>query len=38
MTSNREFIVKPEEIARMKQDEVYILDKNVQELAHTTLR
>lgn len=38
VTSNREFIVKPEEISRMKLDEVYILDRNAQELAYTTLR
>lgn len=38
VSSNREFIVKPEEIARLKSNEVYILDRNAQELAYTTIR
>ena len=38
VSTNREFIVKPEEIARLKLNEVYILDRNAQELAFTTLR
>ena len=38
VSSNREFIVKPEEIARMNQNEVYIFDKNARELAYTTIR
>jgi hypothetical protein len=38
VSTNREFIVKPEEISRMKYNEVYILDRNAQELAYTTIR
>ncbi len=38
VATNREFIVKPEDIARMAPNEVYILDRNVRELAYTTLR
>ena len=38
VTSNREYIVKPEDLARMRQDEVYVLDRNRKELAHTYLR
>lgn len=38
VSTNREFIVKPEEIARMQSNEVYILDKNAKELAHTIVK
>lgn len=38
VSTNREFIVKPEEISRMKPNEVFILDRNAKELAHTTIR
>lgn len=38
VSTNREFIVKPEEIARMNSNEVYVLDRNAQELAFTTIR
>lgn len=36
--TNREFIVKPEELARFLPSEVYILDRNARELAYTTIR
>lgn len=36
--TNREPIVKPEELMRMKENEVYILDRNLKELAFTTIR
>lgn len=35
---NREFIVKPEKLARLSPAEVYILDRNACKLAYTTLR
>ena len=38
VATEREYIVKPEELARMSPGEVYILDRNARELAHTTLR
>ena len=38
VSTNREFIVKPEEINHMASNEVYILDRNAQELAFTTIR
>lgn len=38
VSTNREFIVKPEEISRLKPNEVYILDRNAKELAQTTIR
>lgn len=38
VSSNREFIVKPEELARMAINEVYVLDRNARELAYTTIR
>lgn len=38
VTSERSPVVKPEEIARMPRNAVYILDRNLQELAYTTLR
>lgn len=38
VSTNREFIVKPEEINRMASNEVYILDRNAKELAFTTIR
>lgn len=38
VSTNREFIVKPEELARLNQNEVFILDRNAKELAYTTLR
>jgi len=38
VSTNREFIVKPEDLARMAPEEVYILDRNARELAYTTLR
>ncbi len=38
VATNREFIVKPEELARLSSSEVYILDRNARELAYTTLR
>jgi hypothetical protein len=38
VATNREFIVKPEELARLAPTEVYILDRNARELAYTTLR
>lgn len=38
VSSNREFIVKPEELARMTINEVYVLDRNARELAYTTIR
>lgn len=38
VSTSREHIVKPEEIARMNPNEVYILDRNAQELAHTTIK
>lgn len=38
VNTSREYIVKPEELAKMYPSEVYILDRNVQELAYTTLR
>lgn len=38
VSTNREFIVKPEEISRMSVNEVYVLDRNARELAYTTLR
>lgn len=37
ISSAREFIVKPEELARMNSNEVYILDRNAKELAHAML-
>ena len=37
VTTAKEYIVKPEEIARLKPEEVYIFDKNAQELAFTTI-
>lgn len=38
VSSNREFIVKPEELSRMTVNEVYVLDRNARELAYTTIR
>ena len=38
VATNREFIVKPEEINQMAPNEVYILDRNAQELAFTLIR
>lgn len=38
VSTEREFIVKPEEIARLNQNEVYILDRNAKELAFTRIR
>lgn len=38
VSTNREFIVKPEELARLNQNEVYILDRNAKELAFTIIR
>ncbi len=38
VSSNREFIVKPEELAHMDANEVYVLDRNARELAYTTIR
>lgn len=38
VSTNREFIVKPEELARLNQNEVFILDINAKELAFTTIR
>lgn len=38
VATNREFIVKPEELARLAPSEVYILDRNARELAYTTIR
>ena len=38
VSSNREFIVKPEELARMAINEVYVLDRNARELAYTTIK
>ncbi len=38
VTRDREFVVKPEEISCMAENEVYILDRNAKELAHTTLK
>lgn len=38
VSTNREFIVKPEEINQMASNEVYILDRNAKELAFTTIR
>ena len=38
VSTNREFIVKPEDFARMAPEEVYILDRNARELAYTILR
>lgn len=38
VSTDREFVVKPEEISRMAENEVYILDRNAKELAHTTLK
>lgn len=38
VTTNREYIVKPEELARMTPDEVFVLDRNARELAHTIIR
>ena len=38
VTQDREFVVKPEEISCMAENEVYILDRNAKELAHTTLK
>ena len=38
VSTEREYIVKPEEIARLNQNEVFILDRNSKELAHTSLR
>lgn len=38
VATNREFIVKPEELSRLANNEVYILDRNARELAFTTLR
>lgn len=38
VNTSREYIVKPEELAKMSPGEVYILDRNAQELAYTTLR
>ena len=37
VSSNREHIVKPEEISRMAANEAYILDRNASELAFTTI-
>lgn len=37
VATNREFIVKPEELARLAPMEVYILDRNARELAYTTI-
>lgn len=38
VSTEREHIVKPEELARLNMNEVYILDRNAQELAFTTIR
>lgn len=38
VSTDREFIVKPEDISRMPINEVYILDRNARELAYTTIR
>lgn len=38
VSANREFVIKPEEIAQLQPNEVYILDRNAKELAQTTLR
>ena len=38
VSTNREFIVKPEEIARLNSNEVFILDRNAKELAQALLR
>ena len=38
VATNREFIVKPEELARLAPSEVYILDRNARELAYTIIR
>lgn len=37
VSTSREFIVKPEELTRMSYDEVFILDRNVRELAYAPL-
>lgn len=38
IATNREYVVKPEEIARMNSNEVLILDKNAKELAFSIIR
>lgn len=38
VSTNREFVVKPEEISRMSMNEVYVLDRNARELAFTLLK
>lgn len=38
VSTNREFIVKPEELSRMSLNEVYVLDRNARELAFTIIR
>lgn len=37
IVTNREYILKPEELSKMMQNEVYIIDRNTQELAHMIL-
>lgn len=38
VTTNREFVVKPEELSGLAPSEVYILDRNTGEFAYTTIR
>lgn len=38
VATNREFIVKPEELSHLSNNEVFILDRNARELAFTKLR
>ena len=34
----RENIIKPEEINRMESSEVYVINRNIGEIAHTIIR